>query len=191
MRKKFFWILICIVVVGIAVAFFKDGGTEGQMLSVDTNTFARGELLGDGFKKYVHENPTFSIEFPENLEVNVFQEEGGGETTIFQKQSDAELPVEQKTGFQIFVVPYEPDEPVAVITPQIINTDVPGTVVEDPIVVALPGGLEALAFFGEASGIGKTREVWIVRDGYLYEITTFAHLDSWLAQIMTSWRFKE
>ena len=121
--------------------------------------------------------------------MHAYTEGEGAETIILQRESDAGVSVEQKQGFQVYITPYEPEEPVSVITPQIINRDVPGTVVEDPQVAVLGDGTEALLFWGNADGIGKTREVWIIHDGYLYEITTYAHLDTWLAHLMTSWRF--
>ena len=44
-------------------------------------------------------------------------------------------------------------------------------------------------FFSEDVIGNKTREVWFIKDGFLYEISTRAELDTWLAQILSTWRF--
>ena len=38
-------------------------------------------------------------------------------------------------------------------------------------------------------GNGASREVWFVHKGFLYEVTTYKALDSWLASIMLTWKF--
>jgi len=50
-------------------------------------------------------------------------------------------------------------------------------------------GARGTMFFGSAPRMNDTREVWFVKDGYLYEVTTYKELDSWLAQIMRTWKF--
>jgi hypothetical protein len=37
--------------------------------------------------------------------------------------------------------------------------------------------------------MGDARELWFIRDGYLYEVTTYKPLDTWLADIMKTWQF--
>ncbi len=50
-------------------------------------------------------------------------------------------------------------------------------------------GMRAAMFFGYNPIMGNTREVWFTRGGYLYEVATDKDLDSWLAVIMTTWKF--
>ena len=33
------------------------------------------------------------------------------------------------------------------------------------------------------------REVWFIHGGYLYEVTTYKELDTWLGSIMQTWKF--
>jgi hypothetical protein len=42
---------------------------------------------------------------------------------------------------------------------------------------------------GERLRMGDTREVWFIHGGFLYEVTTYKQLDSWLAPIMQTWQF--
>jgi hypothetical protein len=37
--------------------------------------------------------------------------------------------------------------------------------------------------------MGDTREVWFIKGGFLYEVTTYKQLDTWLAQILQTWQF--
>ena len=43
--------------------------------------------------------------------------------------------------------------------------------------------------FGKKTSAGDWREVWFIRRGFLYEVTTYKELDSWLADIMRTWKF--
>ena len=44
-------------------------------------------------------------------------------------------------------------------------------------------------FFGNNSIMGDTREIWLIHGGFLYEVTTYKQLDSWLGPIMQTWTF--
>lgn len=37
--------------------------------------------------------------------------------------------------------------------------------------------------------LGDTREVWFIRNGYLYEVTTLKPLEGWLQDIVQTWKF--
>jgi hypothetical protein len=50
-------------------------------------------------------------------------------------------------------------------------------------------GVPALAFHGFDAAMGQTYEVWFIRGGFLYEISTYKELEPWLNQILATWRF--
>ena len=50
-------------------------------------------------------------------------------------------------------------------------------------------GAHATMFFGNNAIMGDTREVWFIRGGFLYEVTTYKELDTWLGGIMRTWKF--
>jgi hypothetical protein len=50
-------------------------------------------------------------------------------------------------------------------------------------------GTQATMFYGTNAIMGDTREVWFIKGGLLYEVTTYQQLDTWLAQIMQTWQF--
>jgi hypothetical protein len=39
-------------------------------------------------------------------------------------------------------------------------------------------------FYGNNSIVGDTCEIWFIHGGFLYEVTTYKELDSWLSPIM-------
>ena len=85
---------------------------------------------------------------------------------------------------QVFVTPYSD----ARITDARFKLDESSGVKIDPTNVVVDGA-KGIAFFSNAPIMDDTREVWFIKNGYLYEVTTFKELDSWLQNILHTWRF--
>jgi len=98
-------------------------------------------------------------------------------TITFQNVDTAE-------GFQLFIVPH-PEEQV---TPARFMQDNPSGIRENLQNVTIDGAVGA-SFYSENQMLGQTAEVWFVKNGLLYEVTTLKPLDSWLSQILASWEF--
>ena len=73
-----------------------------------------------------------------------------------------------------------------------------GTVTINPVTQAVTatGGVQLLGgspratlFTGFNPIMGDTREVWFIKNGFLYEVATYKPLDAWLGQIMQGWKF--
>ena len=86
--------------------------------------------------------------------------------------------------FQIYITPYGKDH----IDAEQFLRDQPSGVREGEQQIAIDG-VPAVVFGGKNDAMGETREVWFIKDGLLYEVTTYRELDAWLAEIMTSWKF--
>ena len=86
--------------------------------------------------------------------------------------------------FQIFVVPYQGDQ----VSAERFKMDVPSGVQDQPKNI-LVDGTQAVMFYSKDAALGDTREVWFIKNGFLYEIMTYKQLDSWLAGIMQTWKF--
>lgn len=67
--------------------------------------------------------------------------------------------------------------------------DEPSGVLEQPTNI-LVGGIQATAFFSTNAMLGDTVEVWLIKNGYLFEITAPKSLDTWLAKIIQTWQFR-
>lgn len=129
---------------------------------------------------YKNDKYGFSLHYPQGLIFKEFDEGAGAQTIVFQKPNDV------KTGFQIYITPYTE----ATITGQRILFDVSGAVsdlkeenIRDDFLVA--------TFISEASILGKTREIWWLHGGFLFELTTFASLDGWIRDIVKTVEFSK
>ena len=103
----------------------------------------------------------FSVSYPLNLAVREYQEEGGAITVTFQ-----DIPTDQK--FQVYVTPYRSSR-------------------QDPIDVTIDG-IKATSFYSHNDILDDTREIWFIHGGYLYEVTSYKELSTWLDKIMQSWK---
>ena len=105
-------------------------------------------------------------------------DEGGGAMTITEEN------LQKVRGFQVFIVPYaEPtisEERFKRDVPSGVRTDVENTSVD---------GVRAVTFRSRDAVLGPTREIWVLRGGYLYEITTFQGVGNWFGPIISSFRF--
>lgn len=131
----------------------------------------------DGWRVYENERYGFSLAYPEGMSAREFDEGGGAQTIIFED-------IENALGFQIFVVPYSETR----VTEERFLKDAPSGVRENPVDFSLDGAL-ATAFYGKHQVLGETAEIWFIREGHLFEITTLKPLQSLLAEIIQTWHF--
>jgi hypothetical protein len=84
----------------------------------------------------------------------------------------------------VFIVPYAAEA----ITEKRFKADVPSGVRNDVEKTTLDG-IEAVTFTSVDQFLGDTREVWFIKGGYLYEITTLKSEEEWFRPVIQSWRF--
>ena len=93
---------------------------------------------------------------------------------------------ERVRGLQIFIVPYLEDT----ISEERFRADVPSGVRENIEPTTLGYRKHpAVTFTSVDEFLGPTREIWFIRGGYLFEITTFKGVGNWFEPIIQSWRF--
>ena len=119
-----------------------------------------------------------SMLYPNDLKFKEYQ--GGSDTTVVFENAKT------GKGFQIFVKPYEHEQ----ISLDQLKMDLSSGIVKDPVDISVDG-VGATMFYSQNSAIGDTREVWFVKNGFLYEVTTYKELDAWLSSIMQTWKFLE
>lgn len=130
-----------------------------------------------GFSRYLNATFHFTLLYPHTLNVREYKEKDGSFSVTFEE------PTGQK-GFQIYVTKYDSEQ----ITRERFLLDSPSGVMSEPTDVIIDG-VRGTMFFGRHSLMGETREVWFIRNGYLYEVATYKELDSWLGSIMATWKF--
>jgi hypothetical protein len=133
--------------------------------------------VAQGMRLYTNASFNFSLSYPDDLRATEYREAGNALTASFQDPSTGE-------GFEVYVTPYSDTQ----VTEARFKLDEPSGTFQEPTGIIV-GGVQAVMFYGYNPIMGDTREVWFIRNGFLYEVTTYKQLDSWLAGIMQTWRF--
>lgn len=181
------------LVAGSGGAGESSGGSEApktDFLGTPSGSQALGSKTTKLAKTYSNVEFGFSFDYPEGLNISGFAEGETGYTILAQKSGSRE-------SFQIFISEFDEPGP---ITPERIKQDLPDMVIDDPKPVILgsrasDGSLtskkiEALIFFSQHTSLGRTREVWFVRNGKLFQITTYADMDKFVGPILDTLSFR-
>ncbi len=184
MRHKTLKIIAVIIALGLTVEIFSAISARSNLAEdpkkvnevTITTPFPPPKIVGEN-KLYQSQLLRFSILYPKNLSVKEYGE-GNTSTITFEDATSTK-------SFQIFVVPYQESQ----ISDERFKMDVPSGVMKEPIDVII-GGIRGTMFYSQNAVLGETREVWFVNNGFLYEITAYADLDSWLAEILSTWQFR-
>lgn len=147
------------------------------ILPLDTPVPPPGRIPPDGLSRYRNEKFRFSLFYPSDLKVQEVPEIGGATTIVFQDSSSL-------AGFQIFVVPYKNP---GIVTRRIAK-DVPGGNALERATSTV-AGVCATSFTTSDPVASSTTEVWIPKDGYLFEVTTYTGQEDLLNSVIDSWRF--
>ncbi len=200
---------VALILLAAAGVYFRQGGggesdngageTVGEPAARQADTPERGEVKevqGGQAKRYVSEPYGFSFQVPSDFSLGEF-DEAGGRLVLVQAPSAGSG---QGTGgqddpsstsgptFQVFITAW--DEPEQSLTPERIREDVPDLVIRRPEALSMEGGSrQALTFVGESERFGTTREVWMVNDGWLFQVITSAENQKALSKILNTWQF--
>lgn len=195
MKKRL--LILCalvIVCVGVAIVFWQsssNGSGSSAAASSTSEIFSTPPALSEneyippqptqsdpqGFNRYVNAVFQFALLYPNTLNVREYKEKDGSFSVTFEE------PTGQR-GFQIYVTKYDSEQ----ITRERFLLDSPSGVMNEQTDVVIDG-VRGTMFFGRHSLMGDTREVWFIKNGYLYEVATYKELDAWLGSIMATWRF--
>jgi hypothetical protein len=129
-----------------------------------------------GYKEYKNGRFGFSLLYPEGMSVKEVMETATSHSIAFH--------MPQGAAFQIFVVAYADTQ----ITDERFRMDVPSGVRKNTREIAIDG-VPAVAFESESGDIGETQEIWFIKNGYLFEVTTYRPLADDLSAIMQTWKF--
>lgn len=187
-NKKSIWKIVAVLslLLGFSIFLYKPISHSvnyflgGQLAVVETrDVFFDEQQAVDGFRTYRNLLFRFSLLVPEELSLREYSE-GNTSTFVFEDRSH-----DSTRGFQIFIVPYEGSE----ISTERFKMDIPSGVVAEPQDIMIDG-VRGSMFFSTNAVLGETREVWFIKNGFLYEVTARKELDSWLSQTMRTWKFR-
>lgn len=161
-----------IIVTAVTVLVFVAPQTSSPIIMVPSTGW-----VSETEREYKNLLFHFSLIYPKDLQVREYDDGTSASTITFEDRAG-------KNGFQIFIVPY-PEKQVSV---EQFKKDVPSGVMENPINIKIDGA-PATLFYSRDVIVGDTLEVWFIKNGFLYEVTTSKELESWLADIMKTWQF--
>lgn len=102
-------------------------------------------------------------------------EDAEGETLLFRGE-------DERRSFQIYKIPFDDSTP---LSPEKIRADLPSMDFREPQVIAVDG-TQAVVFLSTEGSL-ETREIWMVRNGNLYQISTYVEFDDDMADILSNW----
>lgn len=161
-----------------------DTETSGELVLEPSGRSVTAEMIASSAppppthtEEYRNERYGFSYWHTPGATVTEY-DEGGGAATIVHEN------LEKVRGMQVFIVPYHEET----ISEERFLADVPSGVRENVENTTLDG-VRAVTFTSYDVTLGETREIWVIKDGYLFEITTFKGVGNWFEPIIQSWRF--
>jgi len=146
-------------------------------LKPSSDSVSQKRIPPAGFKEYRNEQFRFSVFLPEKMSVRVVDEGLGAATISFEDLAS-------ETGYQLFIVPHTE----TFITEERFRADVPSGVRENTVSYMIDG-TEAAGFDSVDAMLGNTFEFWFVKNGYVYEVTTFREEKDWLLEQLATWQF--
>jgi len=142
-----------------------------------------GETLNGvpNFKTYTSESYGFSFNYPKDLAVTEMREGSSSFITINDKSLTQ--------GIQIMITPYGTD--YGEITEAAIKNDIPDILIEEAKAVEPAPEEKGLAFTSNNEDFGgRSREIWFVHDGFLYQLSTYNSMAGSMEELFGSWKFK-
>lgn len=122
----------------------------------------------------------FSFGYPDDLSVGSSEDSASGALTVIAQNPEAHV------GFQIVITPWSEDG--ATITKERIEQDLPEIAAHDFAPVSLDG-TPGIAFSAADAFFGNSIQIWLVRGGYLYQISTYATQGPLLSKVLGTWKW--
>ena len=186
MKKNFPYLLIVIVLaLGAAALVWSKSKKEDLTSKLEQTIFQNPNLTSESQKNpgsnssYTHPLFGFTFSLPEKFSTGTFPE-GEGEMLMVK------LTGEQNRQTQIYVTDFSEQGP---ITAQRISKDLPDMAVEQPVDI-LVNGERAVAFVSTSGAGEKTREVWLVHAGHLYQISSTLQNEKMVSDMLSSWKWE-
>ena len=180
----YFTIFSTIIIVFLLCFFFLRPGSVVTIFGPDELmvTEAQTEIIDSEHQRFVHPRYGFSLVLPMGLKVLRVDEGQSTETIIFEpKDGDTRLEIPR---FQMFVTPYLPKA----ITEERLRKDIPSGNIESitSILIGNDRKIDAAMFKSTVQTLGESREVWFIKNGFLFEVTTPLAHDTWIASILNT-----
>lgn len=170
-------VLSALVAAGIVFVLFVSPQTKEAAVQ-DIPRITTEEIAAERDGRYYNERYGFSFALP--LGTVAHERKEGPESATVRIED-----VKEGRGLQVFITPYHEET----ISAERFALDVPSGVrtAEEHVLLF---GTPAVAFISEDARLGPLREVWVLRNGYLYEISTLLGDEVWLQEVLLTWKFE-
>jgi hypothetical protein len=176
-------IIIILLVTGAgAYSIYRYTANPVKTSSNGVNTPKKSDVLtrtylpSDLTLSYTHPSLGFTFKYPEGFKIGDLPDDTG-ETILVQNNGQ---------GFQIYTRPLEQQ---VEITADLVKSDLPDMVVENPFQIDI-SGTRALVFDSKNDSGEKTGEIWFWNNGTLYQISTPQEFAKTLAEIIKTWQWQ-
>ncbi|MGB4076331.1 MAG: hypothetical protein WBK28_01335 [Minisyncoccia bacterium] len=184
--KTYIPILVAVVLVVLGTGAWVVS-SDGRSFIPSIGTVRPSSISGEAYtgpslqETYRNEIFHFTIAIPEGFTVGELPpDENGGTAIVLQN--------EKGEGIQIYVV--SAGETAKILTAEDIRRTIPDMAVENPEVVEIGREYSGVAFISNNEAYeGRSREVWFYFKGNLYQISTYARLDTLLKAMFATWTF--
>ncbi len=193
--KKIIITIIIIIIAVIAIYLFwikkghdKIGGLSNS--SMTKTSIIKSEATKESLKEistyqytenYSNSDYGFGFKYPKNFSVT---EAPGERGDIIVISDDL-----KKIGVQLLISPFEGED--IDMTVAEIKLEIPDITITEPQELLVGTSRKGLAFFSDNEDFGgKSREVWFVYKGNIYQISTYAEQDDFLKGLFGTWQFK-
>ncbi|MDZ7611401.1 MAG: hypothetical protein U5L10_01435 [Candidatus Moranbacteria bacterium] len=168
----------------------EQGGEEKEPMTLEENKkdleqYSRNSQIDSKNRRYKNKEYGISLTIPEEMTVSNFQEGRDGEVVLFQEKAGTKE--SGASWIQMFITPFDEEGP---LTPERIKQDLPDLEIENPQRATLTqNDIKGLIFFTQDPSLGKIREVWFTRNGYLYQVTTEEKYEKMIVRLVESISF--
>ena len=128
-----------------------------------------------------YSNPDFkfTIQIPNSLTEHNIPDKNGSLTILFKSD-------DKNKNFQIRASSFDEPPP---LTAARVKKALPDMMMDQPEDITIGDGIPALSFYSQDASLDDSKEIWFVANGHLYQISGYANSESWLMNILASWKF--
>ncbi len=181
-------IIIFLVIVGGWLVLSRGGGLVDFTLGdISPRILGAGPVIATDYvvpamgDMYTNRTYGFSLQMPEGFVAAELPSDGTGSAITLQDAGGQ--------GIQIYITPDVGD--ARVIRGRDVKSQIPDMEVSNEQEVEIGNDHRGVAFMSDNEAFGgKSREVWFVFKGDLYQISTYARLDPLLQAMFGTWKFE-
>ncbi len=176
--KKTIIITFLAILVLLGAIYLSFGFRWSTQIQQGSSLIGETVKLSNGGSLYTNNKYEFEVTLPPDYNPRELTTEAG-DTIVFENKAG--------DGVQILISPFDT---IKVLTSDMIKKSIPDLKMDNIQTVDIGVEHKGVAFISDNPDFGgASRDVWFVYKGFLYQISTYARLDSLLQSIFSTWQF--